>query len=81
MEDSLGGFNWVERQISGLNQDCFDPRDIAQRFLTLIETRIVLYTTTSTIYEAHPDMQTVSFASKNACLPSNVEGLFERCGK
>lgn len=81
LDSSLNTNNWVEREIVGIATGCFDPENIAHRFLTILETRLFLTTLMSTFYVTAAQMQTVSFASHpEACLPSNIQEIFPtRC--
>jgi hypothetical protein len=76
--------DWSERQIVGLGGSgsggCFDARNAEHRFLTLLETAVVTRTVTATMLVEAPATQTVSFASRNACLPTDVDRILSgRC--
>lgn len=77
LEGSIQNHNWIEREIQGIRGDCFDPSNIALRFLTVIETKVAYKTTTVVEYETGAKIQTVRFAANaDACLPTNVFQLF-----
>ena len=68
---------WIEREIVGFKNGCFDAHDIAHRFITVLETLSVYSTLTKTSYVTSAEMQTVSFAKAGgACLPNNIEKVF-----
>ncbi|XP_059095980.1 uncharacterized protein LOC131890609 isoform X2 [Tigriopus californicus] len=77
LESSIQNHNWIEREIQGIQGDCFDPSNIALRFLTVVETKVAHRTTTVIEYETGAKVQTVRFAANaDACLPTNVFHLF-----
>lgn len=68
---------WIEREIIGFKNGCFDAHDIAHRFITVLETEHLYTTVTKTSYVTSAEMQTVSFAKAGgACLPNNIEKVF-----
>eukprot|EP00094_Tigriopus_californicus_P010803 TCALIF_10420-PA protein Name:"Similar to Rac1 Ras-related protein Rac1 (Drosophila melanogaster)" AED:0.15 eAED:0.16 QI:17/0.37/0.11/0.88/0.5/0.55/9/0/793 len=73
LESSIQNHNWIEREIQGIQGDCFDPSNIALRFLTVVETKVAHRTTTVIEYETGAKVQTVRFAANaDACLPTNL---------
>ena len=77
-QDSFGG-EWIEREIEGLNRNCYDSGNFANRFITLLMTNLVTETAFETEHIESNQVNTVYFnknEKQEGCLPADVSEFF-----
>ena len=77
-QDSFGG-EWIEREIEGLNRNCYDSGNFANRFITLLMTNLVTETAFETEHVESNQVNTVYFnknEKEEGCLPADVSEFF-----
>ena len=77
-QDTFGG-EWIEREIEGLNRNCYDSGNFANRFITLLMTNLVTQTAFETELVESNQVNTVYFNKNDkqeGCLPADVSEFF-----
>ena len=46
LRDRVAPFDWSQKKILGLGAACFDPQNVAHRFLTMVESQTITETVT-----------------------------------
>ena len=77
-QDSFGS-EWVEREIEGLDRNCYASGNFASRFITILMTNLVTETAVETTLVESNNVNTVFFnmnEDNQGCLPSDVSRFF-----
>ena len=77
-QDSFGS-EWLEREIQGLDKNCYDSGNFAKRFITILSTLLVTETAKETTRIESDQTNTVYFKANDdgsGCLPREVSSYF-----
>ena len=73
------GSEWIEREIEGLDRNCYASGSFASRFITMLTTNLITETAVETALVESHNVNTVYFnmnEDKKGCLPSDVSKFF-----
>ena len=73
------GSEWIEREIEGLDRNCYASGSFASRFITMLTTNLITETAVETALVESNNVNTVYFnmnEDKKGCLPSDVSQFF-----
>ena len=73
------GSEWIEREIEGLDRNCYASGSFASRFITMLTTNLITETAVETSLVEGNNVNTVYFnmnEDKKGCLPSDVSKFF-----
>ena len=73
------GSEWIEREIEGLDRNCYASGSFASRFITMLTTNLITETAVETAIVESNNVNTVYFnmnEDKKGCLPSDVSKFF-----
>ena len=73
------GSEWIEREIEGLDRNCYTSGSFASRFITMLTTNLITETAVETALVESNNVNTVYFnmnEDKKGCLPSDVSQFF-----
>ena len=73
------GSEWIEREIEGLDRNCYASGSFASRFITMLTTNLITETAVETALVEGNNVNTVYFnmnEDKKGCLPSDVSQFF-----
>ena len=73
------GSEWIEREIEGLDRNCYTSGSFASRFITMLTTNLITETAVETALVESNNVNTVYFnmnEDKEGCLPSDVSKFF-----
>ena len=73
------GSEWIEREIEGLDRNCYASGSFASRFITMLTTNLITETAVETALVESNNVNTVYFnmnEDKKGCLPSDVSKFF-----